>query len=802
MATLVKNTRPFDPRSISGCQLWLDAADSSTVTLSGANVTQWRDKSGNNQNAIQNVEGRYPSYTNSAIQTSVSGTSMFVSNFTATFPNTVVMVSRRILSDGIGAVIEWGANINSFPGLIVSPRNFDFYGERSASVWQQFYDDQSGRGVITYNTEGITYMYITSLTPTLRVNGSEIRTGYSVNTGSPTGSLTSQLNIGSRDQSSLFATVQYFEIIIYNGNLTTSQNQQVEGYLAWKWGLTSSLPATHPFKNPIVPFPHPSIAIRPKKSVLPYFDPRTISGCQLWLDAADPNGNGTVPANNANVSTWTDKSGNGNNMTVIAGTPKYIIDGARPTVVSFASGDILRTSTTFSFNTTATNVFIVYKYGTASGGLSMMLVFPDYQNVGYGSLGDFSIRGNGSGNIQLSGDINDAGNNIYVVNGTSMAVGNAYGYNLVNTQIITSGSSKLQLSSSFGSRFYIGTIAEVIYYNNASMTASQRQQLQGYLMWKWGIQSSLPSNHPYLQVPPNSFQLTVPRRVGFFKINEPINLSGGSKISAGGFTYHLFTTSGTLTTTKGGTVNYLIVGGGGGGGDRHGGGGGAGGVLSGTFTASGTYTITVGDGGQYGSTDEGGQTPFGTPNGCGTKGGNSSISGVATANGGGGGGSFDGNPTGTVGSGGGGGGNNLAGVAGTSGQGNSGGSGAQPGGGGGGGAGGAGSSANTSTGGIGTSAYSSHLLNVGYGTSFATSPQSPISGGVAYIAGGGGGAAASSTNPTARLGGLGGGGTGDWDNAVITAGTSNTGGGGGASRSNNVATTGRNGGSGLVLVWY
>ena len=37
----------FDPASILGCQLWLDAADTSSITLSGSNVTQWRDKSGN-----------------------------------------------------------------------------------------------------------------------------------------------------------------------------------------------------------------------------------------------------------------------------------------------------------------------------------------------------------------------------------------------------------------------------------------------------------------------------------------------------------------------------------------------------------------------------------------------------------------------------------------------------------------------------------------------------------------------------------------------------------------------------------
>jgi hypothetical protein len=42
-----------------------------------------------------------------------------------------------------------------------------------------------------------------------------------------------------------------------------------------------------------------------------------------------------------------------------------------------------------------------------------------------------------------------------------------------------------------------GDIAELIVYPTA-LSTTQRQQLEGYLAWKWGIQSSLPSStHPY-----------------------------------------------------------------------------------------------------------------------------------------------------------------------------------------------------------------------------------------------------------------------------------------------------------------
>ena len=48
----------FDPRTLPGCSLWLDAADRSSFVLSGSSVTTWNDKSGNGRNAAnQNTAG-------------------------------------------------------------------------------------------------------------------------------------------------------------------------------------------------------------------------------------------------------------------------------------------------------------------------------------------------------------------------------------------------------------------------------------------------------------------------------------------------------------------------------------------------------------------------------------------------------------------------------------------------------------------------------------------------------------------------------------------------------------------------
>jgi hypothetical protein len=54
----------------------------------------------------------------------------------------------------------------------------------------------------------------------------------------------------------------------------------------------------------------------------------------------------------------------------------------------------------------------------------------------------------------------------------------------------------------FGVAPYIGDIAEIIYYS-VSLSNPQREQAEGYLAWKWGINASLPSSHPYKLFPPS-----------------------------------------------------------------------------------------------------------------------------------------------------------------------------------------------------------------------------------------------------------------------------------------------------------
>ena len=120
------------------------------------------------------------------------------------------------------------------------------------------------------------------------------------------GSGISYMGIGANAtiNNAMTGTYQIYEIIIYGTFLNTTQRQQVESYLAWKWRLQSNLQTSHPFyfnqsvSNLRLPQPLANPFQLTNNSV---FLPTQISSCSLWLDAADST---TVVRSNSIVSSW------------------------------------------------------------------------------------------------------------------------------------------------------------------------------------------------------------------------------------------------------------------------------------------------------------------------------------------------------------------------------------------------------------------------------------------------------------------------------------------------------------------
>jgi hypothetical protein len=529
----------FSPTSVPGCQLWLDAADSSSVTLSGSSVTQWRDKSGNGLIMSQLNGSAMPTLNSNLLNTrnvigfTTSQNMTSLSNLTLTPAQSIFVVFNSLTSTNY-FFMEQGPNTNSTDGSFLYGGNLDLFGIRR-TVPRYVFDSNAGRGVSPFvaNTWYFCSFVNSNITATvndvyLSIVGTQRSIGFNGGSNVLTGNATNlfYLNPSSRVPASNY----YAEIIIYNSALTVPQVQQMEGYLGWKWGLQGSLPSTHPFKlyRPLAQLPFPTVGIPPMPIVtqtVSVFTPTQISGCQLWLDAADSS---SVTLSGSSVTQWRDKSGFNNH--VISGGTAPIYSSSSNAVVFNGNGYLINSA--FSLPLANRSVFIVCNQtaSSSSNAFEGILVFGASNVVDYNSSNAIVYNGRGSNvvaNCSFGVFYNYSQNNfgdyrldfgnvtipapfsIYTdvfanpsgslhVNGSNVATDSIAG------TIGTSTGFFLGARNDFGNgtfrSFLYGSIYETIVYNTA-VTAFQRQQVEGYLAWKWGLIASLPNGHPYKSAP-------------------------------------------------------------------------------------------------------------------------------------------------------------------------------------------------------------------------------------------------------------------------------------------------------------
>ena len=461
-----KSLWPFSPQSIPGLALWLDAADASSVTGTSP-VTAWRDKSGLGNN--MSVSGTV-SYASNKMTFSYGGIMTSANSTTITASVSMVFIVCQATALPIG-----NSMVFACPDLGGGDTSIRFYPD----IQSVNNSDVNDLG-FTYGDDGTGQYYANGT-----LNGNDpviVTTGVNIIEAVVNRSGSTLFTLSSSFSSRYFeGDIQ--EVIVYTGPITTEQRQQVEGYLGWKWGLQSLLPPTNPYS--------------------PYntFQPTNISGCKLWLDAADPN---SVILSDPNdpasyIVQWNDKSGNGNDMYTNTGDIFYTTSPQRS--LQFVTEPTMATVNQITVNT-STSVFMVIKVTSVSG-LADTLEFTD---IGYGE-GYFSIRYDAPTNL-----INVNGNDLgypggYYVNGTlnsSSGITVPLGYNIVNTTNTTqSGDTRVSLSTTFMGRYFYGNVQEVIMYTTA-ITSTQRQQVQAYLSQKWNIPLSFPivtiGNSPYNRI--------------------------------------------------------------------------------------------------------------------------------------------------------------------------------------------------------------------------------------------------------------------------------------------------------------
>jgi len=488
----------FNPTHIAGCQLWLDAADSDTITLSGSSITQWRDKSGNGRNAAGNGTPTYSATgfnSKPTVQITPSGR-MIAPMAAGTLPTGFAIF---VVYQKTGANNAFDTIVTRGVGNIAGP--LDLYTGSGPTTNRFVGSGGSYRVVGTSSdvpcritTPTILCMNVFSATPSVwneSINGT--LTTYTLSSVVGTGEygdVADSFYIGRRADGATYMTGNISEVLVYGvSSFSTSQRQQIEGYLARKWGLQSSLPTTHPYK-----------------STAPYSRPLTpvdIPGCQLWLDAADRS---TMTMSGSNVTQWRDKSGNGfvaaNSGTVTIGTstqkqiPVLSMSGSSMNIASFSQSvhsttivvakpivdyygwriDLYKT-----YFATFNNDLYYFNAGTA-------IVFRD-SALGAG----VSIASPNAYYIFAMGYAGGTAASIYNLNGTSRGTVQTGGSAVANTTI-----TGTFFVNGFGGNI---EVCEALIYNRSISTVELRQ-IEGYLADKWGLRGSLPSTQPFKLVYP------------------------------------------------------------------------------------------------------------------------------------------------------------------------------------------------------------------------------------------------------------------------------------------------------------
>ena len=634
----IQKRLPFKPTDIGGCQQWLDGADATTLTLSGSIVTQWRDKSGSGNNAtpvytgptlVQNVKNSLPGLSFSGGNIMKCGAFLTSTSFSAFI----------VVNNNSGTKVSMGVWKVQYGSYIITDTEIKVGTENSSA-----YSNTS----ITIPNFTTTHMYAVTLSSSSAPGSSFTYNGSydglnTVITGTSSlgnaATCAQEVSIGGlmENNSPQYMMTGYIhEVIFFSNALTSTQRQQVESYLAQKWGLRQQLPQGHPGTRGIV-YPSDPVNLLVR---LPYsyvFLPSSIGGCQLWLDAADP---ATLTLSGSTVIQWRDKVIN-LQLSVGSGTNTLTQNAfGNMQAILFNGGYLVSPSNVFTATENVNNItqFIIMKqtvntpYGLVAG---IGFYTQNTKNSLYINQNQSQIvvrRGYTTNNTRYDGPLyantinqgyiysalTDYQASTYqlIINGSTNAATAFAG-----TGTTTSDTSLIYVgSTSFNEPFY-GYVAEYIIYNSV-ITILQREQVEGYLAWKWGLQANLPANHPYKAAAPsttNALGISRPANVPI----PPITISARPRpvfLYTATFTY---SAAGNQTfqvpsTIRPATVTVYMWGAGAGGNTNY---GGAGAMVQGVLTVipGETLTIVVGQGGTidgtttYGGGGAGGGNFTGTP---------------------------------------------------------------------------------------------------------------------------------------------------------------------------------------------
>jgi hypothetical protein len=495
-ATLTAGTpapAPFTPKDVGGLTLWVDAADNSTMTVTGSGVSHMLNKGTLGGTFTQTVDAKRPVKTATAYGqalrfTSAASKHLSLGDVPALDVNefTVFTVQRGTTagsSDGPVIVKAndlhnngWEMNAG-FETLMATTRRVMLQAADGAEYWSSWLNQ-------AYTVDDVflaSGWFAANDTVVAQINGA-VRTPVATGAYDPVAASGGGPVVlgGAKISGTVYGQWDgdIYEVVFYSHKLTFAEFQQVEGYLAWKWGIQGFLHAAHPYKAAA-----PTVMR---------------AGVTAWASKGTPPG-ALTQSTPASQPTLVDTStGQGLRFTDVQG-----LDGL--TDQACALSDMTLVGVMVSDPSGPGGAII----GCADRG-----TYDGWRLAGYGDNIQIDWSNDASG-AYSSSTLNVSGNTPFIfafrqlvpapppgnlnggVDDTVAAIGDAY-----VSPTATPLTTYLGFDEGFAACF-TGDVHEILVYDSA-LAMADRQKVEGYLAWKWGLEGSLPIDHPYTDAAPTT----------------------------------------------------------------------------------------------------------------------------------------------------------------------------------------------------------------------------------------------------------------------------------------------------------
>ena len=247
------------PLTITGCSLWMDASDTSKMTLTSSSVNTWTDKSTNgyvftsgaNKPTLTSLNGRSTILFNSANLNYLQGDTASTSFSIGTKAYSLFLVFKRSSNSAIYNKSLYGAATNRIMCVFDATGQNCGFQHADGSIIPNIANNLTTYQIISLTinrNEGKDTSYVNGTSFASKTYASDIGTNYAATAyymyiGAYNNSA------GTGIQAGYYLSGEIAEIISYTTTLDmpNSTRQVIEGYLAWKWGIQNVLPASHPY---------------------------------------------------------------------------------------------------------------------------------------------------------------------------------------------------------------------------------------------------------------------------------------------------------------------------------------------------------------------------------------------------------------------------------------------------------------------------------------------------------------------------------------------------------------------------